>query len=80
MLALSIQLQVVENVNRRTAESAYGGQNVELKNIVLFLLTLLLFEIPCSIFDIFLRTPHPAGGSPLSIFNLQIKTFTSAPQ
>jgi len=32
--------------NRRTAESAGGGQNVEVDNVVLFFQKLLLFEIP----------------------------------
>jgi hypothetical protein len=32
----TISYHVVENMNRRTAESAGGGQNIEVKNIVLF--------------------------------------------
>jgi len=39
-------------MNRRTAESAGGGQNIEVKALCYCFKILLLFEIPCSIFDI----------------------------
>ena len=57
-------------MNRRTAESAGGGQNIEVKNIVLFFFKTSAVSAGGG-FDIVLRTPHPAGGSPVSIFKIQ---------
>jgi hypothetical protein len=54
-------------MNSRTAESAGGGQNIEVKTIVLFFLRISAVSAGGG-FDIVLRTPHPAGGSPVSIF------------
>jgi len=57
-------------MNRRTAESAGGGQNIEVQNIVSFFLKTSAVSAEGG-FDIVLRTPHPAGGSPVSIFKIQ---------
>ena len=57
-------------MNRRTAESAGGGQNIEVQNIVSFFLKTSAVSAEGG-FDIVLRTPHPAGGSPVSTFKIQ---------
>jgi hypothetical protein len=62
---------VAESMNCRTAESAYGGQNIEVKNIVLFLSRTSAVSAGGG-FDIVLRTPHPAGGPPVSILKLPV--------
>ena len=60
----------VENMNRRTAEPQNKKpQNIEVKDIVLFLSK--TSAVRNSLFDIVLRTPHPAGESPVSIFQMQ---------
>ena len=46
-------------------------QNIEVKNIVSLLSK--TSAVRNSLFDIVLRTPHPAGGSPVSIFKIQKK-------
>jgi hypothetical protein len=44
-------------------------QNIEVNNTVLFLSK--TSAVRHSLFGIVFRTPHPAGGSPVSIFNNQ---------
>ena len=67
---MSLIYQTFENSNRRTAESASGGQIIEVKNIVL-----LPSKTPAVSagggLDIVLRTPHPAERSPVSILRIQ---------
>ena len=63
----AISYLVFEYLNRRTAEPQdKEPQNIEVKNIVLFLSK--TSAVRNSSFDIVLRTPHPVGGSPVSIF------------
>jgi hypothetical protein len=51
-------------------------QNIEVKNILSLLSK--TSAVRNSLFDIVLRTPHPAGGSPVSIFKIE-KRPNSAP-
>jgi hypothetical protein len=54
-------------MNRRTAEQ--GTAEYRSENIFLFFTK--TSAVRNSLFDIVLRTPHPAGGSPVSIFKIQ---------
>jgi hypothetical protein len=60
----ALKIQTAEPQNKKP-------QNIEVKNIVLFLS--ITSAVRHSLFDIVLRTPHPAGGSPVSIFKKQKK-------